>query len=94
MGASKSGSHDSTNAELEQLRAAHQKLQAEAISLRAKANLLTEEEQETQAEIVKVASSIAKLSMELSGLREQVTDKKARLAEAVFTLKAQKEKME
>jgi septal ring factor EnvC (AmiA/AmiB activator) len=82
------------SAELEKLRAAHQKLQAEAVSLRAKAGLVSEEEQEAQAEIVKVASEIATLSTMLEELRAQVMESKVKLADAVATLKAQKEKKE
>eukprot|EP00984_Skeletonema_dohrnii_P011112 scaffold4418_cov86-Skeletonema_dohrnii-CCMP3373.AAC.3 len=80
------------NAELEELRAAHQKLQAEAVSLRAKAGLVSDEEQEAQADIAKVASEIATLSTELEGLRTQVMEAKVKLTDAVATLKAQKDK--
>jgi len=80
------------NAELEQLKTAHQKLQAEAVSLRAKAGLVSDEEQEAQADIARVASEIAILSTELEGLRTQVMEAKVKLTDAVATLKAQKEK--
>jgi septal ring factor EnvC (AmiA/AmiB activator) len=82
------------NAELEKLRAAHQKLQAEAISLRAKAGFVSDEGNETQAEITKVASEIATLSMTLGDLKTQVMEAKVKLADAVATLKALKEKKE
>jgi len=82
------------SAELEELRAAHQKLQAEAVSLRAKAGLVSDEEQEAQADIAKVASEIATLSTELEGLRTQVMEAKVKLTDAVATLKAQKDKKE
>ena len=55
--------------DLEHLRTAHQKLQAEVISLRAKASLVSDEERDAQSEIAKVASAIAVLSSELSSLR-------------------------
>jgi hypothetical protein len=87
-------SDDDFNSELEKLRSAHQKLQAEVISLRAKANLVTDEEQETQAEIRQLAAGIAELSMELSGLKDQVAESKAKLADSLVMLKAQKEKKE
>ncbi|KAL7442002.1 hypothetical protein ACHAXM_008206 [Skeletonema potamos] len=80
------------NAELEELKAAHQKLQAEAVSLRAKAGFVSDEEQEAQAEIAKVASEIAKLSTTLEDLRKQVMEAKEKLTDAVATLKAQKDK--
>lgn len=87
-------SGSNASAELEELKAAHQKLQAEAVALRAKAGLVSDEEQEAQAEIAKVASEIAALSTELEGLRTQVMEAKEKLIDAVATLKAQKEKKE
>eukprot|EP00804_Cyclotella_cryptica_P031007 CCRYP_013588-RC/>CCRYP_013588-RC protein AED:0.07 eAED:0.07 QI:450/1/1/1/0.6/0.5/6/508/1055 len=80
------------NSELEKLRSAHQKLQAEVISLRARANLFSDEEQETQSEIRHLAAGIAELSMELSGLKDQVAESKAKLADALVMLKSQNEK--
>ncbi|KAL7481919.1 hypothetical protein ACHAW6_007599 [Cyclotella cf. meneghiniana] len=82
------------NSELEKLRSAHQKLQAEVISLRARANLFSDEEQETQLEIRRLAAGIAELSMELSGLKDHVAESKAKLADALVMLKAQNEKKE
>ena len=82
------------NTELEELRAAHQKLQAEAVSLRAKAAFVSDEEQEAQAEIAEVASEIASLSTMLEELRTQVMDAKVKLTDAVATLKSQTEKKE
>jgi len=88
--------HDSIKSshELEHLRSAHQKLQAEVISLRAKASLVSEEERDAQSEIAKVAAQIAELSTELSGLKGQVAEAKVKLAEAVVTLKAMKDEKE
>ncbi|KAL7473915.1 hypothetical protein ACHAXS_014351 [Conticribra weissflogii] len=85
---------DKSSHELERLRSAHQKLQAEVISLRAKASLVSEEERDAQSEISKVAAQIAELSTELSGLKGQVAEAKVKLAEAVVTLKAMKEEKE
>lgn len=82
------------NAELEKLRSAHQKLQAECVSLRAKANLVSEEEREAQAEIRELASGIAELSEELGGLKDEVAEVKGRLKDSLGVLKAQKEKKE
>ncbi|KAL7542383.1 hypothetical protein ACHAXR_011738 [Thalassiosira sp. AJA248-18] len=80
-----------STAELESLREAHQKLQAEVISLRAKAASVSEEEQETQKEIAVLASEIGKLSLELSELKEGVMEAKVKLAESVGVLKVQME---
>jgi hypothetical protein len=82
------------NSELEKLRTAHQKLQAEVISLRAKANLVSDEEQEAQSEVRALAAGIAELSMELAGLKDEVAESKARLKDSLAMLKAQKEKRE
>ena len=82
------------NSELEKLRNAHQKLQAEVVSLRAKASLVSEEEQEAQLEIRTLAASIAELSMELATLKDEVAESKGRLKESLGMLKAQKEKKE
>eukprot|EP00581_Thalassiosira_minuscula_P007762 CAMPEP_0183711824 /NCGR_PEP_ID=MMETSP0737-20130205/7201_1 /TAXON_ID=385413 /ORGANISM="Thalassiosira miniscula, Strain CCMP1093" /LENGTH=1113 /DNA_ID=CAMNT_0025940391 /DNA_START=66 /DNA_END=3407 /DNA_ORIENTATION=+ len=83
-----------SSAELTQLREAHQKLQAEVISLRAKAATVTDEEQENQKEIATLASDIAKLSLELSELKSTVAESKVKLAESVGVLKMQMEKKE
>jgi len=85
-------SSEESSAELVSLREAHQKLQAEVISLRAKAVSVSEEEQETQKEIAQLASEIGKLSMELSELKENVMDAKVKLGESVGILKVQLEK--
>ena len=82
------------NSELEKLRSAHQKLQAEVVSLRAKASLVSEEEQEAQAEMRTLAASIAELSLELTTLKDEVTESQGRLKESLGMLKAQKEKKE
>jgi hypothetical protein len=82
------------NSELEKLRSAHQKLQAEVISLRARANLVSDEEAGAQSEMRQLAASIAELSMELTGLKDQVAESKAKLADSLVMLKAQKEKKE
>lgn len=79
---------------MEKLRTAHQKLQAEVISLRAKANLVSDEEQEAQSEVRALAAGIAELSMELAGLKDEVAESKARLKDSLAMLKAQKEKRE
>ena len=81
-----------STAELAQLREAHQKLQAEVISLRAKAASVGEEEQETQKEIASLAGEIGKLGLELSELKEEVMEAKVKLAESVGVLKIQMEK--
>jgi hypothetical protein len=85
---------DGFNEELEKLRVSHQKLQAEVISLRAKASLVSDEEIDAQNEMKALASGIAELSMELSGLKDQVAEAKSNLADALVTLKAQKDKKE
>ena len=86
-------SEDST-AELLSLREAHQKLQAEVISLRAKAASVTDEEMQVQNEIKNIASEIGKLSLELSTLKESVMEAKVKLGESVGVLKVQMGKKE
>ena len=86
------GVSEESTAELNSLRDAHQKLQAEVISLRAKAASVSDEEQETQKEISQLASEIGKLSMELSELKETVMDAKVKLSESVGILRVQLEK--
>ena len=83
---------EESTAELNSLREAHQKLQAEVISLRAKAASVSDEEQETQKEIAHLAGDIGKLSMELSDLKESVMEAKVKLGESVGILKVQMEK--
>jgi peptidoglycan hydrolase CwlO-like protein len=85
---------EESNAELLSLRDAHQKLQAEVVSLRAKAASVSDEEQEVQKEISQLASAIGKLSMELSELKEGVMEARVKLTESVGTLKVQMEKKE
>lgn len=86
-------SEDST-VELLSLREANQKLQAEVISLRAKAASVTDEEMQVQNEIKSVASEIGKLSLKLSTLKESVMEAKVKLGESVGVLKVQMGKKE
>lgn len=78
--------------ELEKLRTALQKLQAENISLKARLGSMTDEEQEIQKELAATIAEITKLSGDLTSLRAQVTASKSRLLEASAELKAAKEK--
>lgn len=87
-------SNGSSSAELLELRAVHQKLQAEVVSLRAKAAAVSEEEQEAQKEIVQVAGEIARLSLELSELKAELIEGRVKLTESVGALKIQMEKKE
>lgn len=87
-------SNGSSSAELLELRAAHQKLQAEVISLRAKAAAVSEEEQEAQKEIVRVAGEIGRLGLELSELKAELMESRVKLTEREGVLKGQMEKKE
>ena len=78
--------------ELEKLRRALQKLQAENISLKAKLGTMTDEEKDVQKELSATVAEITKLSGELTTLRAQVLASKSRLLEATASLKAAKEK--
>jgi hypothetical protein len=80
--------------ELSSLRRAHQKLQAEVVSLRAKAASVSDEEYEVQREIKNVAKEIGKLSLELSALKESVMEAQVKLRESVGVLKVQVGKKE
>lgn len=89
---SKSYKMEDESGELVKLRATLQRLQAENISLKAKLGDVSEEEKEVRREIHATVSEIGKLSQELNGLRERVTEAKASLIEATAELKAQQEK--
>jgi Cytoskeletal-regulatory complex EF hand len=78
--------------ELEKLRSALQKLQAENISLKARLGSMTEEEKDLQKELGATISEIIKLSGELTTVRAQVLASKSRLLEASSELKTAKEK--
>lgn len=88
--ASSSGSVGSVSGEdLFSLRAAHQKLLAEVISLRAKAASVSDEEFGVQQQIKATAMEIGKLSLELSALKESVMEAKVKLGASVGILKTQ-----
>jgi len=92
--ASSNRSSGDSSAELLQLREIHQKLQAEVISLRAKASSVSDEERETQNEIALAAAEIGKLSLELNELKESLMESKVKLTESVGILKIQMERKE
>jgi hypothetical protein len=88
--AQSSGSVGSVSGEdLFSLRAAHQKLLAEVISLRAKAASVSDEEFGVQQQIKATAMEIGKLSLELSALKESVMEAKVKLGASVGILKTQ-----
>ena len=88
--ASSTGSVGSVSGEdLNSLRAAHQKLLAEVISLRAKAASVSDEEFGVQQQIKATAMEIGKLSLELSALKESVMEAKVKLGTSVGILKTQ-----
>ena len=88
--ASSTGSVGSVSGEdLSSLRAAHQKLLAEVISLRAKAASVSDEEFGVQQQIKATAMEIGKLSLELSALKESVMEAKVKLGTSVGILKTQ-----
>jgi hypothetical protein len=78
--------------ELEKLRSALQKLQAENISLKSRLGSMTEEEKDVHRELGATISEITKLSGDLTTLRAQVLASKSRLLEASAELKSAKEK--
>jgi Cytoskeletal-regulatory complex EF hand len=78
--------------DLEELRTAVQKLQAENISLKARLGTISEEEDDVRRELSHTVSEITKLSSELTTLRAQVLAAKTRLLEAAGELTAAKEK--
>lgn len=78
--------------ELDKLRGALQKLQAENIALRAKLGSITEDEKDVQKELSATIAEITKLSGELTTLRAEVLASKSRLLEATSSLTASKEK--
>lgn len=78
--------------ELEKLRTALQKLQAENISLKARLGSMSDEERDVQKELGATVAEITKLSGDLTSLRAQVLASKSRLLEASAELKAAKEK--
>jgi len=81
-------------AQVQLLRAANQRLQAELISLRARAASVSDEEMEAQSQVVALAGEIAELSEELSEAKEELAAKRERLAEALAVLRSQEEKKE
>ena len=87
-------SNAAEHVELLELRSAHQKLQAEVVSLRAKAASVTDEEQQAQREIATLAGQIGKLSLELSELKESIMENKLKLSESLGLLKVKIEKKE
>jgi hypothetical protein len=80
------------NEELDKLRGALQKLQAENISLKAKMGTMTDEEHDVQKELNATVAEVAKLASNLTSVRAQVLASKSRLLEASADLKATKEK--
>lgn len=81
-----------SSVELQKLKEALQKLQAENISLKASMGSLSLEEQDTQRELNATISEVTKLSNELTKTRAQVLASKSRLLQATAELKAAKEK--
>ena len=81
-------------AELDKLRSALQKLQAENVSLKAQVGTMNDEEKDVQKEISATVAEISTLSNQLTGLRAEVLAAKTRLIEANAELKAAKEKKE
>ena len=82
---------DSHQEELDKLKNALQKLQAENISLKAQLGNMTEEEKQVQQELGQTVTEITALSTNLGAQRQQVLDAKNRLLEAKAELKAQRE---
>lgn len=80
------------NEELEKLRGALQKLQAENISLKAKMGTMTDEEHDVQKELNATVAEVTKLATNLTNVRAQVLASKSRLLEASAELKATKER--
>lgn len=78
--------------DLDELREALQKLQAENISLKARLGTISEEEEDVRKELTKTVSDIMKLSSELTTLRAEVLAAKSRLLEVTGELAAAKEK--
>jgi hypothetical protein len=81
-----------SSVELQKLKEALQKLQAENISLKASMGSLSLEEQDTQKELNATIAEVTKLSNELTKTRAQVLASKSRLLQAAAELKAAKEK--
>lgn len=81
-----------SSVELQKLKEALQKLQAENISLKASMGSLSLEEQDTQRELNATIAEVTKLSNELTKTRAQVLASKSRLLQATAELKAAKEK--
>jgi Cytoskeletal-regulatory complex EF hand len=81
-----------SSVELQKLKEALQKLQAENISLKASMGSLSLEEQETQKELNATIAEVTKLSNELTKTRAQALASKSRLLQATAELKAAKEK--
>lgn len=68
-----------------------QKLKAENISLKAQLSAVSEEEMAAQRELALTVSEIAKLSTQLSSMRSDITQQKARLSELTAAVKTSKE---
>lgn len=81
-----------SNSELQKLKEALQKLQAENISLKASMGSLSLEEQDTQKELNATIAEVTKLSNDLTKTRAQVLASKSRLLQAAAELNAAKEK--
>jgi hypothetical protein len=90
-GSSKTLGEDS-EAELINLRAIRQKLQAENVSLKAQLGSMTEEEREVHKEISETVADVARMSQELTTVRAGVAEAKSKLIESTAELKALKEK--
>ena len=80
------------NEELQKLRDALQKLQAENISLKANMGNMTDEEHDVQKELNATIAEVTKLASELTKSRAQVLASKSRLLESTAELKAANEK--
>lgn len=78
--------------DMEQLRGALQKLQAENISLKAKLSTMAGEEDDVRKELMETVTEITTLSSQLTTLRAQVLGAKSRLLEVTGELSAAKEK--
>jgi hypothetical protein len=79
------------HSELDKLKGALQKLQAENVSLKAQLGSMTEEEKDVQRELGATVAEIGKLTNELHIQRQKVLDAKNKLLEASAELKSHKE---
>lgn len=82
----------SDSQDLEQLREALQKLQAENIALKAQMGHLAEEESVVTKQVSQTAVELSQLSSQLTQVRAQMLASKARLMEATAELNAAKER--